>query len=392
MPSPASNRRAFLTGQAAADALAELANRTVDAVGGPADNTPPARAAAYQVRFARRAMACQFEIVMNAGHYSGNSPAAAVALEALDLVEALEEQLTVYRETSELMSLNRGAASEALPVEARLFALLQLAVQIHAETGGAYDITAGPLTKVWGFYRRQGSFPAPTDLQAALKNVGTQYLQLDVQQQSLRFTQPGMEINLGSIGKGYALDRSAELLQSANIDDFLLQGGASSVLAHGNRVGTRGWPVALGDPLRPGKSWARLSLLNRAMGTSGSGWQFFRHQGRRYGHILDPRTGYPAEGVLSSTVLAPTAAEADALSTAFYVLGPALALEYCRHRADVAMLMLCPADGGHGSVVYQANVHGLDLEWLAEEPSTRSVAVQPVAVKPGENGQATGDP
>src|SRR5262249_4156409 len=147
-------------------------------------------------------------------------------------------------------------------------------------------------------------------------------------QWKVRLDRAGVEINLGSIGKGYALDRMAELLVAEGIENFLIHGGNSSVLGRG--VGqesgvrsqeleetereTRGWWVGLRHPLVPERRIGEICLRDRALGTSGSGTQFFVHEGKRYGHILDPRTGRPAEGTLSTTVAAPTGAEADALA------------------------------------------------------------------------------
>ena len=294
-------------------------------------------------------MACEFEVYLNAGQHPA---AAAGALAALDLVDALEAQLTVYRETSEVMDINRRAAVEPVAVEPRLFQLLQLCLRLNAETGGAFDITSGPLTKVWGFYRRQGAVPTAEAIEQARQNVGGEKIELDETRRTVRFTRPGVEINLGSIGKGYALDRCAERLAEQDVESFLLHGGQSSVLGRGSRretleaghetsnKGAAGWKVGVIHPLRPDDRLAEILLRNRALGTSGAGSQFFRHAGKRYGHILDPRTGWPAEGVYSSTVVASTAAEADALATAFFVLGPVKAIEYCQTHPRVAFLMV----------------------------------------------------
>ena len=156
-----------------------------------------------------------------------------------------------------------------------------------------------------------------------------------------------MELNLGGIGKGHALDRMSEMLRGDAVEHFLLHGGHSSVLARGSRAGSTaeqsGWTVGLAHPLRPGERLAEFRLQNQALGTSGSGTQYFYHQGQRYGHIIDPRSGRPAGAVLSSTVIAPTAAEADALSTAFYVGGIELARGYCESHPDVAAVLVTQA-------------------------------------------------
>jgi thiamine biosynthesis lipoprotein len=333
-----SSRRDFLKGKAALHVVGDLIEQALPDFPEP---PPPAPVESYLLHLSRQAMACEFQFLFNAGQYPQATEA---ALEALDLVEALEEQMSVFRASSEISRLNRGAAEGPVPVERRLFEILRLAQQIHAETAGAYDITSTSLWRAWGFARREGRVPTPEHLAEARRYVGGQFVELDPQGCTVRFLQPGMELNLGSIGKGYALDRAAEWLLAAGVGDFLLHGGQSSVLARGSRqLGTArdGWTVGIHDPLRRGRRIGQLRLRDRALGTSGSANQAFRHHGRRYAHILDPRTGWPAEGIWSATVLAPTAAEADALSTAFCVMGADAAFRYCRARPDLAAVLVC---------------------------------------------------
>jgi thiamine biosynthesis lipoprotein len=231
---------------------------------------------------------------------------------ALDLVESLESQLTVYRHESEVMDINRQAADGPVAVESRLYWLFQLARRLHSETRGALDITSGPLSETWGFSRREGRLPSEGEIAAARERVGMELVVLDDERSTIAFRRPGVSVNLNSIGKGYALDRMAELLATNCVSDYLLHGGRSSVLASGNQPGHGdGWVVGLRHPLRPAKRLAEFTLRGESLSTSGSGTQFFIRRGRRYGHILDPRTGRPAEGLFSATVIAPTAAEAN---------------------------------------------------------------------------------
>lgn len=360
-----SNRRQFLKGQSALDALAGVAERmdpelSSSSAPSPWQGLPPEEA--YLLQFGRRAMACDFEVFLNAGQYREANDA---VVEAFDLIDRLEEQLTVYRDTSEIAAINRRAAAEPVAVELRLFALLEQAVELHRQTHGAFDITSGALTKVWGFFRRQGAVPAEGDLAAALSSVSSQFLELDSTGHTVRFKKSGIELNLGAIGKGYALDRAAETMGAAGIGDFLWHGGQSSILARGSQA-TRGsaepgWLVGVRHPMRPEKQIIEIRLYNRALGTSGAGTQFFRHRGRRYGHIIDPRNGWPADGVISTTVLAPTAAEADALATAFYILGPEQAVAWCEERPAIGMLMFTAAKTRHGVELVTVGV--TDCDW-----------------------------
>lgn len=300
----------------------------------------------YLVHVTRKAMASEFEVVLNAGP---DDVATEAAIAALDRVQELEEHLSFFRATSAISRINREAHLAPVALEPWLFDLLALAGQLHLQTAGAYDITATPLWELWGFSRREGRLPSEAELAEARKSVGGHLVELDPQHQTVRLAHPGVRLSLGSVGKGYALDRAAEALEAAGVGDFLLHGGLSSMLARGSKAGGVGWQVAIRDPLRPQQRLLEIRLGNRALGTSGSAFQFFRHQGRRYGHILDPRTGWPAEGVHLVSVLAPTAALADALSTAFYVMGVEAAGAFCRDRPELAAVFLTPARGRPGS-------------------------------------------
>jgi FAD:protein FMN transferase len=349
------NRRSFLQGKSAAQALADAADR----LAAPAAALPEPVEEAYALCYSRRAMACQFEIYCGGQR---NQQAGLAALAALDLVDQLEAQLSIYRESSEISQINRSAALEPVTVEPRLFALLEQAVELSRQTDGAFDITTGPLARVWGFVTRTGAMPGADVVAAARELVGSRHLALDPARRTLRFTLPGVEINLGSIGKGYALDRCAETMSEFGVGDFLLHGGNSSVLARGSAVdaGERPlWTVGLRDPYRPERRVGKIHLRDRALATSGSGTQFFLHEGRRYGHILDPRTAWPAAGVLSATAIAPSAAEADALATAFYVLGPDRTAQYCAEHPQVGCVLLCP---GARHATAEIHTHGLSAD------------------------------
>jgi thiamine biosynthesis lipoprotein len=159
---------------------------------------------------------------------------------------------------------------------------------------------------------------------------------------TVRFLKPGVEINLGSIGKGYALDRVAELMRMDwNLRAALLHGGHSSVYAMGTAPGEhRGWAVGIRHPWDMEKRLAVVRLRDRALATSAATFQHLEHAGRKLGHILDPRTGWPAEGIASATAIAPTAAEADALATAFFVLGADRTRAYCDAHPGVGAVLL----------------------------------------------------
>lgn len=299
------------------------------------------------LRLTARAMACDFSIIMNAGEQEAIWSSST----ALDYVGELESQLSVYREDSEVTQLNNLAFTDAQVVESGLFGLLQLAERLSHATNGAFDLTSDPLIRLWKICREETRVPADDELAAAFTSVGMQHVKLDADNRSVEFHQERTSINLGAIGKGYALDRVADRLGTEN--DFLLHGGHSSLIAHGSHTGAHipskngtestsidGWPVGIGNPLITNKRLGTIVLRDQAMATSGSNIQYFRVGEKRYGHILDPRTGWPAEGHLSVTVIAPTAAEADALSTAFYVMTPEEVDDYCDKHTHIGTIMI----------------------------------------------------
>jgi len=288
--------------------------------------------------YSRRAMATIFEVMIP----FGTPDALSAAEDALDEIERLEAQLTVYRDSSEVSRLNRASPYAAIPVEEGLFDLLSTAARISSESEGAFDVTAGALIKTWGFYRGPRRVPSEGERAVALERVGMRHVVLDPETRSVRFLRPGLEINLGSIGKGYALDRAAAILRRRrNLPGALLHGGHSSVYAIGSEPGDeRGWAVGLSHPWEPGRRIALLRLRDRALGTSAATHRHLEHEGRKLSHVLDPRSGWPAEGIALASAIAPTAAEADALATVFYVRGVDWSRAYCTAHPDIGAVLL----------------------------------------------------
>lgn len=312
-----------------------------------AASVSPASESALLLHLRRRAMATHFEIILPYGTPS----AVQIGEEAFGLLDRLEEQMTVYRDSSEISRLNQQAFAGPVRVERRLFGLLELAVRIHRETEGAYDITAGALIKAWGFFRGPRQVPSDEQREAARQRVGTDKVALDAARCTVRYNQPGLEINLGSIGKGYALDRMAQLLRGRGCRRMLLHGGTSSVYAGGSPADEeRGWQVAIVHPWER-RRLARVWLRDRALGTSAATHQHLEYNGKKLGHIIDPRTGWPACGIASASVVAPSAAVVDALSTAFFVGGIELAQSYCAAHRDVAAILLREGEGAEPVVL-----------------------------------------
>jgi FAD:protein FMN transferase len=301
------------------------------------------------------AMACPFGFEL-----WGSDPdhLQAVVEEATEALDGLEQQLSAYVPTSDICWLNAVASQAPTRVDPELFDLLTLAARLHQETGGAFDITAGPLIRCWGFFQRAGAVPEPSTLAEARERVGMEHLSLDPEERTVFFERPGIEINLGAIGKGYALRRLLELIQRYEVEAALLHSGASTIAAFDERPDGQPWRVGLLQP-DSGRRFGSVALREGGFSTSGQFEQSFVQEGRRFGHILDPRSGEPAAGVACAWVQAPDPAEADALSTALFVLGSEGARRYCEeHPSVAAYLLLEDEEGAQGD---RLALRGVDL-------------------------------
>ena len=368
--------------------------------------------------FQRRAMASNFEVAINASRDShDDSFAADAALSALDEVDRVEGILSIFKTHSPVSRINLLASEMNIRLDDELWGWIETSLRFGRETDGAFDIASEPLWKAWGFAKRDGEFPEPEALKAAMEKSGARHLRLDPVEQTIAFDEPGVALNFGAIGKGIALDAAVKILEDRGVGSFLIQGGKSGVVTRGGRKNDYapdvprpfenipepveeerdeesglplrrsrsradevavvdallpdflnepaltpppdapvGWTIGVAHPLRPKRRLAELWLRDRALATSGSTWQFFRSGGKRYSHIIDPRTGMPTTGVLSTTVLAPSAREADALSTAFFVAGPDKAREFCERRSDLAALFVLERETSPGYEIKTFNL------------------------------------
>src|SRR5437763_1849994 len=240
---------------------------------------------------------------------------------AFDEVERLEEALSHYRATSELSRINRLAARQAVTTDPEVFALLETSLVYSRQTGGAFDVTVGPLLRAWGFVGGKGRFPTDDELRVAKENVGFDKVHLDPAARTVRFASPGVELDLGAIGKGYAVDRTVKVLREAGVETALVDAGSSTVYAVNAPPGKNGWTVRVPQPGDRSKTVATVTLRNESLSTSGNYENFFQIDGRRYCHVIDPRQGMPVQGVLQTTLITSDNTASDALSNAMLVLG-----------------------------------------------------------------------
>jgi len=311
------------------------------------------------VTLARLAMATRFEIALH-----GENPVIlrAAGEEALDEIDRLEAQLSLYRPDSEIARLNARAGKEPVRVTPSLFALLEHARRLHAESGGAFDITVAPLVKCWGFMGGSGRRPSAGELAEARSRVGMHLVELDPANSTVRFAREGVMLDLGAIGKGYAIERAVELLRESCVASALLHGGTSTVYALGHPPEAEFWTVAVEKPdseKPPPPSagetdagalldgvLARVPLKDEALSVSAVRGKFFQEEGKVFGHVLDPRTGEPADAGLLAAVMLPSATETDALSTALLTRGTQGHDEIAALRPGMRTLLVSEA-GGH---------------------------------------------
>jgi FAD:protein FMN transferase len=266
-------------------------------------------------------MGSSFSIVLYGREQASLESAADAAFRE---VHRLDELLSNYKPASEWSAMNREAGRHAVRVSDELFALLSRCLEYSRQSDGAFDITVGPLVKTWGFYRGEGSLPRPADVRAALGRVGYRNVRLDPALRTVRFTRSGVELDPGGVGKGYAVDRVVEVLKQSGVDIALVSGSGSSIFGMGAPPDEpRGWPITIRTPRSPDEVAATVFLKDSSLSTSGSYEKFFWVDGRRYAHIIDPRTGYPAQGVASVSVVAPRTIDGEVWAKPFFINGRA---------------------------------------------------------------------
>jgi thiamine biosynthesis lipoprotein len=286
-------------------------------------------------------MGTTFEIHLYAESAASASAAFDVAFAEIERVEAA---ISNYRATSELSRINVAAAARPVVTDPEVFGLLQRSLDYSRQSDGAFDVTVGRLMKAWGFFRGRGRYPSAEELESARRETGWRLVALDPETRAVRFLGP-VELDLGGIGKGYAVDRVGALLRESGVRAALVSSGSSSIYALGAPPGEAGWLVRVPDPVDRSRPLATVRLRDQSLSTSGNYEKFFRLGGRTYCHIVDPRTGAPVEGMLQTTVIAPTATESDALSTALFVLGPEAGGRLLREHAGASALLVTEEPG-----------------------------------------------
>ncbi len=237
-----------------------------------------------------------------------------------DEIKRIEDLLSKYKDKSEISRLNRIGKSS---VSVDTMYIMRKAKQLWLVTSGAFDPTVGPLLDLWGFTDKKYRFPSDGEIAETMKKVGMDKVEIDDDKNMIVLTVPGLKLDLGGIAKGYAVDCAVARLRQAHVRSCLINAGGD-IYCLGKKPDGSMWSVALQDPRRERYAVKAefFELSNKAIVTSGDYVQFFTKDNKRYPHIFNPKTGYPAsEGVASVTVIAPDCLTADALATSFFVLG-----------------------------------------------------------------------
>jgi thiamine biosynthesis lipoprotein len=266
--------------------------------------------------------------------------------EALDEVDRIDRLMSHYKAESPLSEINREAGRHPVVVDSELFEFIRDALRYGRESDGAFDITIGPVMKAWGFFRGDGHLPSADDLRQARAQVGWQHVILDRRRRTIRFDRDGVELDLGGIAKGYAVDRVVALLRHGNVSAALVSAGGSTVYGIGAPPEHDAWQVTLQDPIKSTGSSQRLALKDRALSIAGTSEKFFEAGGVRYSHIMDPRLGRPVQGMLSVAVLTGSATAGDALDDALFVMGPEKSRALIKRLRATEVLFFVPHQPG----------------------------------------------
>jgi thiamine biosynthesis lipoprotein len=264
-------------------------------------------------------MGTTFSVVLYGSDPAAMSHAADAAFEEAHRLDAL---LSNYLPESEWSRVNREAAAHPVPVSPELFRLLSDCTDYSRATEGTFDLTVGPLMRAWGFFGGEHHVPSHEELAAARKLVGYEHVQLNAADRTVRFDHAGVEIDPGGVGKGYAVDRMVEILRARGIHNGLIAASGSTIFGLGNPPDEpRGWRISIADPWDHRNNAAQVFLNDQSLSTSGTYEKSFRVDGHRYSHIMDPRSGVPAEAAVQVTVIAPRAIDSEVWAKPFFIQG-----------------------------------------------------------------------
>lgn len=295
-----------------------------------------------------------------------------LAYRSLLALHHVDSLMSNWTQTSEVARVNRSAAAKDVVVHPEVALVIALAERVTRESDGAMDITVEPLVRLWGFLGGPRRVPSQDEITKALASVGPDKMRFDPARKTIRFTDADTRIDLGGIAKGYGVDLVAGGLHRAGTTDALID-LSGNMVALGNAAGKDGWSVGVRDPSGERPYLGTLRLHDEAISTSGNYEQFVDVDGKRYGHIIDPRTGWPAQGLVSVTVVSASAALCDAWDTGLFVLGPEKARAVAKAHDEFAVVIVEPAAGG-GHIVWVEE--SLRSRFRIESGTTNSISLR----------------
>lgn len=264
--------------------------------------------------------------------------------EAFAEISRIEKSMSLYLEDSDISRMNEAAFRDYVKISEETFGVLKEAREFSRITDGSFDITVSPLVDLWGFYKEKGRIPAEEEIRTARENVGFRNVILKPDTKEVKFAVEGLKIDLGGVAKGYACDAAVDRLKNFGIKNALVNIGGN-IYAFGMSEKGRPWTIGIKHPREKGIVDS-LRLDDRAVSTSGDYERFFEINGKRYSHIVDPKTGYPARKILSVTVVADSAMKADMFSTAAFVLGPEKIQDLARRVGEIEYYIMFESDAG----------------------------------------------
>lgn len=258
---------------------------------------------------------------------------------AVEEITRIEKLISSWDQNSETWAVNAAAGKSAVKVSKELYDLVERSLKLSKLTDGAFDISYASMDRIWKYDGSMKIMPSDKKIKASVSKVGFQNIILNQQETSIFLKLPGVKIGFGAIGKGYAADKAKSLLMQMGVSAGIVN-ASGDMSTWGKQPDGSDWKVALTNPMDKTKGFGLLPVVDKAVVTSGNYEKYVLFDGKRYAHIIDPRTGYPSTGILSVTVFAPKAELADALATSVFVMGKETGLDRINQLPNVECIII----------------------------------------------------
>jgi len=293
-------------------------------------------------------MGSRFDITVVANNETEANSYIDIAVAEITRIEKLISSWDANSQTSEI---NRNAGIKPVKVDKELFDLIERAIRISKLTDGAFDISYASMDRIWKFDGSVTEMPAASDIKASVAKVGYQNIILDKEKGTVFLKLEGMKIGFGAIGKGYAADKAKQLLQNKGVKAGIIN-ASGDMNTWGKQTNGDDWKVGITNPLNKNNVFALLPISEKAVVTSGNYEKFIMLNGKRYSHIIDPRTGYPSSGIVSVSVFAPSAELADALATSIFVMGKEVGINFINQLNGIECIIV----DDEGNITHSKNI------------------------------------